>query len=384
VFKFLPYILKNLNGHRVRTLMTVGGTAILMLLFSFVSSIQEGLAQLTDPSKQDDRLIVFQAYRFCPSVSQLPYPAYEELIQKTPGVKTVLPIKVVVNNCRASLDTVVFHGVPPERLREVRELTFLEGGWEAFIGRRDGGAIVGRKIAERRGIVVDKPFTIAGVTVNVEGIFASAEPAEENLIYTHLPFLLNQTPGHHQDLYVTMYEVHATDPARAEAVAKDIDAQIRDKYLVHTETRPRKAYYRHAIADLVELIGFTRWLGLVCVGVVAVLVANSVIMAAQDRVKEHAVLQTIGYSGRRIFALMLAESVLVSVVGGLLGILGCQLWLSVSPMTVATEGVSIDFLASPALAAWGLALSTLVGVVAGLVPAWQAGRADIVSSLRQA
>ena len=70
MWKFLPYILKNLSGHRVRTVMTVGGTALLMFLFLFVTSIQEGLDQLLQSS--DERLIVFQAYRFCPSSSQLP------------------------------------------------------------------------------------------------------------------------------------------------------------------------------------------------------------------------------------------------------------------------------------------------------------------------
>ena len=58
MFKFIPYILKNLSGHRVRTLMTVGGAALLMFLFCFVSSIQQGLRTLTDPSRQDNRLIL--------------------------------------------------------------------------------------------------------------------------------------------------------------------------------------------------------------------------------------------------------------------------------------------------------------------------------------
>ena len=51
-------------------------------------------------------------------------------------------------------------------------------------------------------------------------------------------------------------------------------------------------------------------------------------------------------------------------------------------MSLSTEGVSIDFVASPVLVVWGLGLSLVVGFVAGVVPAWQAGRAEIVSSLR--
>src|SRR5262245_21951803 len=160
MFKFFPYIVKNLRGHRVRTGMTILGTAVLMLLFTFVSSIRAGLARLTDPSRQDDRLIVFQAYRFCASTSQLPYPLYEDLIRKVDGVKEVIPIKVVINNCRASLDSVVFHGVPAQRLSEVRKLKFLQGDWQSFIDRRDGGALVGRRIAERRQLQIGKPFTV--------------------------------------------------------------------------------------------------------------------------------------------------------------------------------------------------------------------------------
>jgi putative ABC transport system permease protein len=99
-------------------------------------------------------------------------------------------------------------------------------------------------------------------------------------------------------------------------------------------------------------------------------------------VKEHAVLQTLGFSGPRIVSLMLSESCLISLAGGVLGTVGCVAFLLWQPLSLSTEGVSIDFEASPALAAWGLGLSLVVGLLAGAVPAWQAGRAEIVSSLR--
>lgn len=377
MFKFLPYIRKNILGHRVRTLMTVAGTALLLFLFLFVSSIQDGLNQLLN--SRDDKLVVFQAYRFCPSSSQLPV-FYEDAIRDVPGVKDVLPIKVVVNNCRASLDTVVFHGVDPKLLPRTRaHFRFLSGDWSAFAARTDA-ALVGRRIAERRGLSAGQSFTVAGITVTVAGVFASEVSGEENVIYTHLPLLLNNQ--HHGEFHVTLFEVTLTDPQQSDAVAKAIDAKIRDRFEVPTETKPQKAHYQTALADLLDLIAMTRWLGLVCVGVVVVLVANSVVMAAQDRVKEHAVLQTLGYSSPRIFRLMLTESLVISLAGGAIGTAGCVAWLLSQPLSLSTEGVSIDFVASPMLAAWGMGLAAFVGVVAGAVPAWQAGRAEIVQSLR--
>lgn len=377
MWKFLPYVRKNVVGHRVRSGMTVLGTALLLFLFLFVTAVQDGLNRVLDA--RDDRLVVFQAYRFCPSSSQLPV-FYADTIRTVPGVKDVLPVKVVVNNCRASLDTVVFYGVDPKLLPAVRpNLRFLSGDWGAFQARTDA-ALVGRRIAERRGLKPGQSFTVAGITVQVAGVFASEAAGEENVIFTHLPLLVNAAT--HHEFHATLFEVTIDDPQQAAAVAAAIDTKLKDKFEVPTETKPQKAHYANALADLLDLIGMTRWLGFVCVGVVVVLVANSVVMAAQDRVKEHAVLQTLGFSGPRIVSLMLSESCLISFAGGVLGTAGCIAFLLAMPLSLSTEGVSIDFAASPALVAWGLGLSLVVGFVAGLVPAWQAGRAEIVTSLR--
>ncbi len=377
MLRFLPYVRKNVLGHRVRTAMTVAGTALLLFLFLFVTAIQGGLDRVL--SARDDRLIVFQAYRFCPSSSQLPV-FYGDTIKGVPGVKSVLPVKVVVNNCRASLDTVVFHGVDPKLLPAVRpNLTLVAGDWGAFQARTDA-ALVGRRIAERRGLRPGQSFTVAGIAVQVAGVFASDGTGEENVIYTHLNLLSNPTA--HHDYHATLFEVQLDDPDQARAVAAAIDAKVKEKFEVPTETKPQKAHYAAALADLLDLIGMTRWLGFACVGVVVVLVANSVVMSAQDRVKEHAVLQTLGFSGPRVFSLMLAESCLISFAGGVLGTAACVAFLLSRPMTLSTEGASIDFVASPGLVASGLLLSLAVGFVAGAVPAWQAGRAEIVSSLR--
>jgi putative ABC transport system permease protein len=377
MWKFLPYVRKNVLGHRIRSAMTVLGTALLLFLFLFVTSVQNGLDRVLE--SRDDRLIVFQAYRFCPSSSQLPV-YYADTIRTVPGVKEVLPVKVVVNNCRASLDTVIFHGVDPKLVPAGRPgMRLLSGDWSAFQARTDA-AIVGRRIAERRGLRPGQSFTVAGVTVQVAGVFESDAVGEENVIVTHLALLVNAST--HHEFHATLFEVTVADPQQAQSVAAAIDAKIKDKFEVPTETKPQKAHYATALADLLDLIGMTRWLGFVCVGVVVVLVANSVVMAAQDRVKEHAVLQTLGFSGPRIVSLMLSESCLISLAGGVLGTVGCVAFLLWQPLSLSTEGVSIDFEASPALAAWGLGLSLVVGLLAGAVPAWQAGRAEIVSSLR--
>src|SRR5262249_45214918 len=150
-----------------------------------------------------------------------------------------------------------------------------------------------------------------------------------------------------------------------------------------TDTRPKGVFQANAVGDLRELIGFANYLGYACVGLVLALVATTTIMAVQDRVREHAVLQTLGFSGVPIFGLVLSESLFLSVVGGLLGTATALAALSWSGVALGTEGVTITFVPSPAIAALGVGISATLGILAALVPAWQAARAEIVASLRQ-
>lgn len=98
----------------------------------------------------------------------------------------------------------------------------------------------------------------------------------------------------------------------------------------------------------------------------------------------HYILQTLGLRPLRVFRLVLIESVLLSTLGGILGVAGSAWLLSSSGMSVAAEGVTIAFQPSFALAIRGVLLAVAVGILAGLAPGWHASRADIVTALRHA
>jgi putative ABC transport system permease protein len=180
---------------------------------------------------------------------------------------------------------------------------------------------------------------------------------------------------------VTQLEVWLDEGADPDRLATEIDAQFQNGPQA-TSTRSKGVFQRDTLADLVELIGFAHWLGYACVGLVLALVATTTVMAVQDRIKEHAVLQTLGLRPGRVFRLVLAESVLQSLAGGLLGIGAGLALLAWGRFAVGAEGVTIAFKPSLELALTGAIVSALVGVIAGLVPGWQAARAEIVSALR--
>jgi putative ABC transport system permease protein len=378
MFRFAPLILKSLWRHRARTLLTVSGSAAALFVFAFIESAQAGLAGLTRQHLAERTLIVFQANRYCPSSSRLPED-YSRTIAALPGVKEVVPVQVFLNNCRASLDVVLFHGLPPAKLRTARALRLLSGSWDAFEQQTDA-AVVGQALARRRRLAPGQKFTLGDVTVTVVGVFSADTPAEENLLYAHLIFL-QQSRGRNGLGLVTQHEVHLTEDASPEGVSREIDATFRNGP-VATDTRTRGAFQASVIGDLAELIGWAGYLGYACVGLVLALVATTVMMAVQDRLQEYAVLQAIGFSDRRIFALVLAEGVLVSLAGGLLGIGLAAGWLLWHPPALATEGVTLALSASPEMLKHGLLAAIGVGLLASIGPAWQAARSDLVRALR--
>ena len=376
--RFVPYIVKTLWRHRSRTMLTVVGSAVALFVFCFVGAVQEGMNDLQKRQAGNRALVVFQANKFCPATSQLPE-HYQEKIETLPGVERAVPIQVFTNNCRASLDVVVFYGMPANEIQQIRDFQLVSGEWGEFKSNQDA-AIVGRAVAERR--VRGSSLSIGGVTVRVAGVYESDDPAEENYIYTHLDFLQKR---HGRDLQgnVTQIEVHLDEQADAMATGLAIDDLFKAGRS-RTHTRPKGAFQMKSLGDLSQLIAMSRYLGVACVGLVLALVGTTTLMSVQDRVKEHAVLQTIGFTGGDVFGMVLVESVLLSLAGGVLGVVSAAVTLRLVPLSVGAEAVTIASQATGRLAVTGVAVSLLVGILAGVAPAWHASRTNLVAALRGA
>ena len=379
MLKFLPYVLKTLWRHRSRTILTVSGSAVALFVFCFVGSVQQGMNDLRRRQQAKHSLVAFQANKFCPATSHLPQD-YARKIEEISGIREVVPIQVFTNNCRASLDVVVFYGVPAHKLRRVRDFVLLDGNWHGFEQYQDA-AIVGAAVARRRRIGVGDKFSMGDITVSVAGVYASDDLAEENYIYTHLE-LLQRSQGQNRVGTVTQFEVLLEPGIDSVSKCREIDDAFRGGP-VQLQTRPKGVFQAKSLGDLAQLISMSHYLGYACLGLVLALVATTTLMSVQDRVKEHAVLQTIGFSGPRVFLLVLAESVLLSLVGGAVGVGSGLIVLHFSGLAVGAEGVMMAFQPSSGLALTGLVVSLLSGLLAGIAPASHAAGTEIVPALRQ-
>jgi len=307
-----------------------------MGLFTFVRAMDEGVSALHEASGERV-LVVFQESRFCPMTSEIPL-RYTDAINDIEGVESTLPTLVFVNSCRSNLDLVTLHGVPKAPLASAHAFELLEGSEEAFRERSDG-AIVGERLAKRRGARVGERMQLGPVDVHVSAILRGNDPGIEDLAFVSLDQLglARGRQGTATQFFVTVQA--GADP---EVVARSIDRRFKSDE-VRTQTRTRQAFVAGAVAEISEVLQFARYLGYLAVAVVVLILANTQFISTQARLGELSALEAIGLPRREICVLIMVESLILAVVGGGLGAALVGGILQAFPITLGVEGHGIDF-----------------------------------------
>jgi len=349
-----------------------------MFLYTCVETMQSGMKACTELSENDNELIVYRKDRFCLFTSKMPE-HYAGRMAQVPGVKAVVPIKVLLNNCGTSLDIIALRGIADEHLNHFEStFTILSGDKAAWLKRRDA-AILGDSLAARRNLKVGDLFETSGVTIYVAAIMKSEDYQLKNAAFVHKNFL--QKASKDGLGIVTQFNILVSAGSDAKTVARAVD----DEFASDTEpthTRTKQEFIAKTANELIRLISFTRWVALAAVLAVLGLVANTISMAVRGRIKENAILQTIGYNTREIIYLVVVEGVILGFLGGLLATIGVFAFLYLGNFSLTSEGATIVFFPDLIVILSGLAISLLLGLVAGLFPAYRASRLDIVDSLR--
>jgi len=370
---------RGLRRRPMRSVMVLAGVAVAVFLFCTVDAMRSGVEHATHQSSSETALIVYRQNRFCPFTSQLPQ-NYENTIAKIPGVASVTPVKIVVSNCRASLDVVTFRGVPPQQFAASHAASASAEDMQSWL-RRGDGALIGRELAQRRRLKAGDRFTAAGVDAFVAGVLESDAPQDQSSAFVHLSFLQEQAKRGGTGGVVTQFDVRVTDPLRMDAVAQAIDARFATDQSP-TTTRAETAHVARAASDVVMLVGFAQALGIAALLAVFALVANAIVLSMRSREKEISVLQTLGFRGAHLAALVLLEALLLGGLGGVIGAGASYAAIACARTAMTMEGVSIAIPPSLGIAATGVGIAVVLSMLAGIVPAILAARQTIVDGFR--
>ncbi|MEW6741405.1 MAG: FtsX-like permease family protein [Planctomycetota bacterium] len=248
------------------------------------------------------------------------------------------------------------------------------------------GALLGRDFLEKyRGEYpwrvgeTYKLAQLAGVSITFVGSFTSENAVYNTIILTDRRYLqeVDRRLGVANQVYVRV-----DDAAQADRVITALDRELPQRFPFKTTTKDQRAFLTAAVEDLRDVIAFSRWVMLITLAVVLVAVANTVSMATRDRVQEFGILRSLGFRRGHILALVLGESLVLTLAGGLLGLLAALGFLNLQEQYYGLRGVNLLIYVTPAVAAVALAITLLVGLLGGLLPAIGASRLQIVSSLR--
>ncbi|MFI5120578.1 MAG: ABC transporter permease, partial [Thermoanaerobaculia bacterium] len=206
---------------------------------------------------------------------------------------------------------------------------------------------------------------------------------DETGVYFHHQYIEEALPR--LKGFVGWYWIKADSLGAVERLPKEIDAMFENSD-APTRTETEKEMQNGFVSMLGNVKLLVTSIGTIIVFVILLIAANTMAMTARERVTEIAVLRTLGFPKGTILGLILGESVLLSLIGGLLGVglfvftfPGFRQGLLYSPMGGFAGGMRLF----PEVVATGFVVAVLVGLLAGLVPAIRSAQRSIPDGLRQ-
>jgi len=172
--------------------------------------------------------------------------------------------------------------------------------------------------------------------------------------------------------------LNTTSPLANDRVAKTIDQMFANSFY-ETSTDTEKAFNKAFAAQLGNIGLMVALVVGAAFATILMIVGNTMVMAVRERTREIGVLKTLGFSGGRILRLVLGESVLLALLGGMPGI--AMAWLFAAAMETRVGNFIPGFAVTPGIALTAVALMLALGLATGLIPAINAMRLNIATAL---
>jgi putative ABC transport system permease protein len=381
--KFLPLVWRNLMRRKVRTVFTALSILVAFVLFGGLMALR-GAFSLGIDIAGADRLVMIHKVSF---IQPLPF-AYLARITATPGVSGVTHASWFGGIYQDTRNFFAQMAVDPETWFEMYpEYVLAPEQKKAWLEDRTG-CIVGRALADRFGWKIGDRIPIQGTiwrTANgsaweftIDGIYEAGKPGTDTTQMFFQYDYLNESRTIGRD-FVGWYVVRVAEPSAAADIATRLDTHFANS-ANETKTSTEKAFVQ-AFANQIGDIGTIVTAIVATVLFTILLVAgNTMAQSIRERTNELAVLKTLGFTDRGMLTLVLVESLVLVLVAGGLG-LGIA-WLIISQGD-PTNGLLPAFYLPPRDLVTGFALIIALGLVAGALPAVQAGRLRIVDALRR-
>ena len=380
--KVIKLVSKNTFRHRLRTFLTILGLAIAVMSFAVIrTSIEAWYAG--SKSASPNRLITINKVSLNFS---LPL-AYLEKIKKIEGVTDATPqqwfggIYIDAKNFFAQ-----FAVIPENHFEFYPEFVITADEYENFKSQRNA-VIVGRKIADEYGWSVGNPIRLIGTIFPgdwdfvIAGIYTGAEEInDERRWFMHYSYLDERMKieSPNRAGRVGSFVVKIDDPLKASQISSNIDNMFENS-LAETLTQTEEAFQLSFVDMVQSIVTGLQIISIMVIGIILLVLANTMAMTARERISEYSVLKTLGFRTKHIIGLILAESLFIAFVGGVLGLALTIPSVALLKTALTQFPVFVVTLKTLVLA---FSAAILVGFLAAIFPGYKALKTPIVDGLR--
>jgi putative ABC transport system permease protein len=379
--KFLPLIWMNVWRRKIRTTFTLLSIFIAFLLFGLVMTIRAAFSLGVDIAGLD-RLVLINKVTLI-----LPLPiSYERQIQQTKGVESVTHQTWFNGAYQQTTNVLTTIAVEPTPFLAIYpEFVLPQAQAAAWMADRQG-AIVGKDLAARYGWKIgDRIPLISPIwqpkvpwEFNIAGIYDGGKSVDKTQFFFRYDYLDENRANELKGL-VGWYVIKIADASKAVEIGKTFDTMFANSG-AETKTTTEKGFIEGFAKQVGDIGSITVAIATTVLFMFGLVAASTMVQSVRERTNELAVLKTLGFTDRRILALVLSESLFITVVAGGLG-LGLA-WLFVQGGD-PTGGLLPLFSLPARDIVTGVALMVLMGLVAGAMPAMGAMRLRITDALRR-
>ncbi len=382
--KVFKLMFKNALRHKLRTSLTILGIAVAVVAFGFLRTVVTAWYAGVEASAAN-RLVTRNAVSF---IFPLPY-AYKDRIARIPGVETVSyanwfgGVYIDKNQFFARM------AVDPETILEVYpEFKVTPDQLEAFKKDRSG-CVVGADLARQYNFKIGDVVPMDGDIYPGKWEFvvrAIYEPRDKTVdgtqFFFHWQYLDERMK---QDMprragEVGWYIIKISNPADAARISEEVDALFSNSR-AETKTETERAFQQSFIQGTSLIINLLNFISFVIIGIIMLVLGNTMIMSARERTKEYAVLKTLGFSGGHLVGLIAGESLFISFLGGLAGLGLTYPLVGMFSLIVPKSWFPVFYVEPSTIVLAGMS-ALLVGFAAAIFPVQRAVRTSIVDGLR--
>jgi putative ABC transport system permease protein len=381
--RFSRFIFANLFRKKIRLLLTVGSFAIALFLFTLLAVVRGAFSRGTELAGAD-RLVVINRVGL---INTMPL-AYGEKIRQIKGVKYVTHNNWFGGVYQDEKNFFPQFVIDPENQRQVMtEMRVPEDQWKKFVGDRQG-AIAGRNLANRFHWKVGDRIPLLNALYgstktwefNLDAIYTNdKEGGDESQFWLQWDYFYENIPDQIKG-QAGWWVLKLDSPDDAVRVGKAIDEGFANSSY-ETKTETESAFQAGFAKQLGNIQLLITTIGSVVFFTLLLVTGNTMAISIRERTGELAVLKAIGYSDRFVLFFVLAESLVIALFGGLIG-LGLA-FLAIPVVGAKLNGLLPPLLLSAASLGMGVILAVVVGLASGLLPGISAMRMRVVEALRR-